>query len=182
MPRLIPERTSGFKWPRIPDGIDKKIAYWMSEVARTFQEQQQGFAYGARVTKSAVQSIPDATDTVVTWNTREYDSRGFWSSAATSVLTARETGLYYLFASSTWAGNSTGIREIQLLVDGVILTEDRRTASAASQATIGIGAYLKVGQQVSVQVRQTSGGPLDFDTASHFGIHYFGPYPEYGLP
>lgn len=112
------------------------------------------------------QSIPDSTETTVTWTAEDYDTAsGHASSGTTYVIPI--TGWYQLQATAGFLPNVTGLRAVFLRVDGANLqgTQTRAVVSSSIYETIvhtpSRRVYLTAGQTVDVRVNQTSGGALD---------------------
>jgi len=65
-----------------------------------------GSDHSCRVTKSAGQSIPSATDTIVTFDTETYDTDSYHSTVSNTgrmTFTSATAGKYLIIALSRWA-------------------------------------------------------------------------------
>ncbi len=120
-----------------------------------------------RVSKSADQSLTNATWTALTWNTEtapSFDTNNLHSTVSdTTRLTAVETGLYLLVGTATFAAGTTGARMAKFVVNGV--TDLQFLAGWGSTVTpVGITAIaltlLAATDYVELQAIQISGGAL----------------------
>lgn len=129
---------------------------------------------GARAYNSAALSIPNATDTVLTFNGERYDTdpNGEIHSTAsnTSRLTCRTAGKYLVAASVAFAANATGSRFLRLLVNGSIyiaIVSSHGNSAALDTLLIAAAFYdLAAGDYVEADVHQTSGGALNVNSAA----------------
>lgn len=119
----------------------------------------------ARVERTAAQPIPNATSTMVSFDSERFDIQDLHNSAAdASRLTAPESGLYEISGGVDWGANATGERQIYLLVNGVTpIARQREPANGASRHAQSLAALfpLVAGDYVQLVASQTSGGPLD---------------------
>jgi len=125
----------------------------------------------ARAFNSAVQSIPNTTSTVLTFDSESYDKGS--GSHSTSVNTGRLTvptscgGVYYIGARVSWASNATGYRSLSLRVNGTTtiatISYPVRT-DGFSDLCLSTNYSLAAGDYVEALVSQTSGGSLNTGT------------------
>jgi hypothetical protein len=137
---------------------------------------------GAQVYKSVVQSIPNATWTLATWDTEAFDTNGYHSTVTNpSRMTAPVTGYYLIMASIGWAANTTGIRYVQfykngagVLAGGTTLLYQPRLGSESGGTdavqTVSQLAYLTAGEHVEMFVHQSSGGALNLLALPHLNF------------
>lgn len=143
--------------------------------------------------KPSAQSIPNDTDTVVTWGAaksgsplEEYDDAAMFDGSSYIVL--RQPGLYIAQAEMEWATNGTGYRVVGIhpkisAVD--YFTKDRKDGSATigprqvvtsifpvKEDMLPAPAYSPFPLQVGVQVYQNSGGALNIGATGgdRFGV------------
>ena len=170
--------TLWFRWT--PDGVtitDSQVGSGSSSV--TFQ--------GARVYRTAAQSISDSTDTAVTFPTASssepYDTDTFHDGASnTSRMTIPEDGKYHIDAGVEWQSNATGVRAMWLAKNGAATeyAKDRElnpTAGAQAHTQLSTDLDLVAGDYLEVMVRQNSGGALNVNGAdrnTYFNIHRLG--------
>jgi hypothetical protein len=64
----------------------------------------------AVVQRTSSQSIPNATETVITWQSEVADTGSFWASGSPTRFTVAEAGLYLLSGSIRMLSNATGVR------------------------------------------------------------------------
>jgi hypothetical protein len=121
-----------------------------------------------RLTHSVAQSIANATQTVLTWDTEREDNDGMHTAGAPTLITFVTAGLYAIGTIGRWASNATGYRflEMELLPSGggvVSLGADSRPAVNGSITMQSAHDFYRfaVGDAIRVQATQTSGGPLD---------------------
>lgn len=131
--------------------------------------------YGVRRLRTAVQSIPNNTDTAIdftaasTWDSDAFDDLG----TDTVEIQAPGSGGYYLVqAGCEFASNATGFRELWIEHNGIarsgtVVQGARMVVPAASgiRTALSVSGMFKAAPLdfFSVGVRQTSGGALDVD-------------------
>ena len=129
----------------------------IAEVAKGLTEQAR-----CKHEKSTDQSIPNSTYTVVTFEDELFDNQDIKESDD-STFTVRETGLYLVVASLTYAANSTGVRDCVIRKNGTrIQGMNQNTVSVgitSIQATAII--YLDKDDALDVLAYQTSGSSLN---------------------
>ena len=126
-----------------------------------------------RATRTANQSVGNASDTPITLPTEDVDSDGFHS---TSVNTSRLTiptgmgGTYMVSGNITWESNATGLRFCFPLLngggynaEGVAHAAANGTATRQSFSTL---MELAAGDYIEVAGRQTSGANRNVTKAS----------------
>lgn len=119
----------------------------------------------ARVFYSSNQSIVNGgSGTILTFNTEIDDPGGFWDAGTPTRLTIPSAGNYIFGVGATWAGNSTGYRELQVLLNGttVILSDDRSPPGAVdfTHTTAGRRAFA-AGEYIQARAFQNSGAGLN---------------------
>ena len=136
---------------------------------------------GCSISKSAVQTISNNTNTLLTWDTEQFDTDAFHSTSSnTSRITipTGKNGKYNISFAIRWVGNSTGRRRITIYKNGVSAFAIESGASV--DATSVVGTYvmdLVATDYVELYAFQTSGGNLDaYETAtgSIFQATYLG--------
>jgi hypothetical protein len=140
---------------------------------------------GCRVTNSIDQSIPNATRTVVTFDTETFDTDGFHSTSTNTgrmTIPSGKAGKYLVTGNVTFATNSTGAREVYLFKNGSFYSQVFAVATSAGSSGNAIPdlVNLAVGDYVELRVEQSSGGSLAVRGdgwgvgATYFGITYLG--------
>ena len=120
----------------------------------------------ARARKTSNQSIPDVTNTTLTFEGESFDTAGLHNPSANNTrLTAPTSGLYQVTAGVAWAGNDTRNRMLGLTVNGggcCVGTSLVPAAVAGAQTLQTSSDLLKLsaGEFVEAVVRQSSGGNL----------------------
>lgn len=140
-----------------------------------------------RVSRSAVQSIPNATDEAVIWT--EASGTNPWSmwdntnNTTRTVITVPIPGYYSATFYGAFVNNTTGLREaaIQTSADGVSWAFGSRLriptlATGLTDVPVTLPATaLSAGHRIRVLVNQNSGGALDLQTTAHLSVQYLGP-------
>ena len=139
---------------------------------------------GVRVNNgSTSHSIPNNTNTALTWNAENYDSDGFHSTATnTSRLTvpSGKAGYYKIWGCNVFDVDATGRRTAQIQVNGTTyITRDEPTASASAYpgAVVTTTYYLNDGDYVEYVVFQTSGTTMGLPnsaSSANFGMERLG--------
>lgn len=142
-------------------------------------------AVGCILYNTSNYTISNATDTLLTFDTEIVDTDGFHSTSTnTSRITipAGKGGKYYVFAWGSYANNTTGYRQLEIIVNGRTGTPSRVGNDAASSANnMGLNpvgaAVLAAGDYIEVNTYQNSGGSLTFYGGAadvQFGAFYLG--------
>jgi hypothetical protein len=122
---------------------------------------------GASVYKSANQSISNATNTLLTFNSENFDTNTYHdTSTNTSRITipSGKAGYYNLQAVVAFAAGSVGLRQIVFYKNGAVLNYGVQSAATTASENISNASYLvslAVSDYVEVYVYQTSGGALN---------------------
>lgn len=130
---------------------------------------------GCRVYNSGTQSLTTSTETVLTFDSEEYDTSTLHSTATnTGRITVSATGKWRFHCAGLFSSTDLdGARRIWFRVDG---TTDQRGGASASASTAGVSAgvaadasavlSLTSGQYVEVIGFQNSGSSLTIGHAS----------------
>lgn len=159
----------------VSDGLDMFALGVQAGVDRTF---------APRASRSTDQSIPDGTDTAISFDGVNSDAWGAWSLTNATRLTARISGRYLAVGQVQFAANATGFRAAWIEKNGT-QTFGRVQVPAVS----GSPTWLSVTAQsfdmtagtdwVRLSVRQNSGGALNATNSSTFApalsLIYLGP-------
>lgn len=127
---------------------------------------------GASVYNSAYISIPNNTDTVLTFNTENFDTNSYHdTSTNTSRLTVPADGKYLITANVGFAANATGYRYAQIKKNGStnvcqvgINFTNSGTFDTQLTATTVVNAVTS--DYFEIQVYQNSGGALNGGSTS----------------
>jgi hypothetical protein len=121
----------------------------------------------AIVYHNAAQSIADASDTLLAFNSEYADSAALHdNSTNNSRITAPsgQAGLYLVTAYIEFAANATGIRALWIRANGTFtIAESRVSAASAGVTRLNVAgiAVLAAGEFLDLVVRQTSTGALN---------------------
>lgn len=136
-----------------------------------------------RVTNTAAQTIVNNTRTALTFDTETVDVGGMHSTSSnTSRLTVPSggQGLYVIGGACEFVANATGIRDIELRINGSVYFAGSQIASAGASATTLMnvtGVYPLVdGDYVELTVVQTSGGNLNTGTSHQLWAYWTAVY------
>ena len=121
---------------------------------------------GCVLTKSAAQSIANATNVNITFNTESIDTNTFHDTTTNTERITIPTGYAgkYLFtAMGSFAADASGVRAVYLLLNGVIKTVAQAPALASqfSGYSISFILNLAVADYVTLQAFQNTGGALN---------------------
>jgi len=121
-----------------------------------------------KVTKTADQSIPRITLTMVTWDSEEYDTDEMHDNVTNnSRITFNTAGKYSVLAQSEWEVNSGGFRFMDIMKNGVdSIARVRNLADNASEHNIAFVGEFAVGDYIELEVFQDTGGSLDFESGA----------------
>ena len=119
------------------------------------------------VTGTAVQSIPNAANTVLLWSFNSIDNQGLHSTTTdTDKIYIKEAGTYRISAQFSFAANATGVRQARIFKNGSALNRTTVTVPVSSASVVSTMHSAIVnsavpGDYFSVDVYQNSGGALD---------------------
>lgn len=124
-----------------------------------------------RLLKSAVQSIPNAISTAITWDVESFDTDNLHAPSSDIVtITAGTAGKWQIGAEVFIAGNSSGQRFIQLFKNGgqiaIVVAQPPGANNHPFQAHTLID--LAAGDFLQVQFYQDSGVALNTGSNSRF--------------
>lgn len=128
---------------------------------------------------SSDQSISDATDTTVDFQTEQYDVGGCFATATDrfTVPAGGDQGCWLLHAQVRWTNNATGTRRLWILKNGTtIVAEATQPASNAIEHNQEVALHVNaplVGDYFEVLCRQTSGAPLNIRNSTVAAYTYF---------
>jgi hypothetical protein len=144
---------------------------WQAPAAAAFS--------GVRVTKTS-QSIPNATETVVTFGTETFDEGGYHSTVTNTgrlTVPSGKAGYYDIYFQLTWDPNATGSRNAYIWLNGTATDIARNNLAGVSGVyltpTVSTTYYLAEGDFVQVGVYQNSTASLNVDGGT-FGMNKVG--------
>lgn len=149
-------QATGIKWGQVPSGGIANGAITTPKV---------GTRPTARATRNTSQSVPNATNTIISFSGVDYDTNTFWSAGSPSRLTVAVAGKYLLIGNLRWDVNATGRRDIYITKNGAALVGVNQNAvtgtlSATDMSTITLGDFA-AGDYAELLGVQNSGGALN---------------------
>lgn len=126
---------------------------------------------GARVYNDAAISIANNTLAALTFNQERYDTDGLHSTSVnTGRLTCTRAGKHMTGTNIIFASNATGVRAVQLRLNGATVIGSAEVQAVNGDATVlNVNCVydLAVGDYVEVIAYQTSGGNLNISATSN---------------
>lgn len=137
---------------------------------------------GILLSRSAAQTIPNATETLIEWDAEIHDL-GLYHDASLQptqiIIPVDLGGTYNIYGIIDWTANGTGIRWSELLINDVAIM--RATQPTIAGGTLsqyaGVSYILAEGDLITFKVYQNSTGTLDIiknDYTPRFGIDLMG--------
>jgi len=131
---------------------------------------------GCRLTKSADQTISNATNTAITFNGEDFDTDGFHNNVTNNsriTIPSGKDGKYLFTVSGYWADNATGTRTTVLYKNGSIIAKAR---CIWRREGLGLSAVLSLvaTDYIELFVYQDSGGNLDVNDATSIQATFLG--------
>lgn len=131
---------------------------------------------GARVYNSANISINNATVTALTFNSERYDTDSMHSTSVnTGRLTCTRAGKHSGMAHIEFASNATGYRSVLIKLNGTTyIAVDNKPAVNGdnTQFSVPFSYDLVVGDFVTVEVFQSSGGSLNVNASGNYSPEF----------
>jgi len=114
--------------------------------------------------RSATQSIPNNSSTAISFDGEEFDNSSMITPTS-STITIQEDGLYLITAEVAIAANATGIRGIEVIINGGTTTGAQYAPTIGTvrthPASYSNAFLLTAGDTVSINAYQNSGGALN---------------------
>jgi len=138
---------------------------------------------GVRVRKSATQSIANATDTVITFDTETFDTDAYHDNSTNSgrlTVPTGKAGYYSIYFCIQWDVNALGDREISLYINGtatrICFQNQPGDATLYTALTGTTTYYLAETDYVQLTAYQDRGGALNItnSAAISFGMNKVG--------
>jgi hypothetical protein len=121
---------------------------------------------GCSIYNSAVQTVANATASLVSFNSEYFDTNGFHDNATNNsriTIPTGKSGYYLITASLGYNFNATGFRETKILLNGSQLqaTYNLVTSVGYTTQTFACVANLTAADYIQLTTYQSSGGSLD---------------------
>ena len=133
---------------------------------------------GASAKDNADQAIPNTTYTKLTFNTEQFDTNAFHSTATnTSRMTipSGKAGKYLITGYVNWEPNASGVRIFVVYKNNSIFQAFGGVTSAGNEAEVASYVMdLAVADYVELAAYQSSGGSLNVDDGRYFQVTYLG--------
>ena len=128
-----------------------------------------GTTYAARIRKSSNQSVGNNSQTVITWQTTEFDENSDMADLANNRLTAPVAGIYIVTAGGEWQANLSGQRQVSLLQNGSGFAWVTNAPSISTIWRMNVSGVVKLaaGDHIQLQAFQNSGGSLNMNNTDH---------------
>lgn len=136
-----------------------------------------GIIPSCRVYNNANISVPNATNTALTYNSEWWDTDSIHSTTTnTGRLTCVTAGIYHIYGHVVWGANSTGERKIDIRVNGTTWIASVRLTAGGSNNWMSIDTEysLAATNYVELIAYQTSGAALIIARAANYS-------PEFGM-
>jgi hypothetical protein len=144
-------------------GINNLSMIWAGVVAT------RTYVPACTASLTGTQSIANATDQTVSWNTASPNNDTMWSSGSPTKLTVVTAGVYVLAARAHFVSNGTGTRAGHIMTNGTSIIANSVAVTAVN--AVGVSAdtiftlvspplRLPVGTTIYFSVFQNSGGAL----------------------
>lgn len=147
-------------WEDYSEAIDEAIVSLM--IPHELPEATMPF-YGAKMYRTANQSIVNNTVVNITWQALAYDTMGLITLPSTNIVIPA-TGYYAITPVVAFDTHATGYRQIAILKAGATLHIARLPPVSSGADTIfatHTEDLLTAGDVITISVRQTSGGNLN---------------------
>lgn len=125
----------------------------------------------ARVTRSTAQSIANATETAISFDTVRWDTDGMWDAANATRLTCQTAGKYLIVGNVRFAGAAGGYRQAGIKINGTATYLAIDKSSSLDSATVDLNPVavydLAAGDFIELYVFQNSGGNLNVEVLAN---------------
>jgi hypothetical protein len=135
---------------------------------------------GCGLYRSGVGTIPNATATIIDWNSERFDTNAFHDTATNNTritIPSGYAGKYLITWQWGYNSNTNGYRETYLLLNGAMFPQSYNlvTFPGYSTQSSALVYSLSVGDYIQLQTTQNSGGSLDAsNTQAFFNVVYLG--------
>lgn len=164
--------------PEVTDDIQQTIG---TDLPSNFQKIDDEFtahkakkaphiSLAVKAHHSVAQSLADATETLIHFDTNDFDNDGIHDITTNDAKFVCQTaGKYLVWAKLNYAANSTGLRYIKVYLNGSGTDEGYKVSTPVANSTFPVECLfvieLNVGDELTVYGRQTSGASLNVNWA-----------------
>lgn len=114
-------------------------------------------------TRTTNQTIANVTRTSIVYDTESFDNAGLFTAGASAIVITY-AGVWEILSFTSFASNATGMRWNAIYVNGVSIAQTSQvpaTGGNTTPVTAVLRRSLIVGDSITTQVFQSSGGNLD---------------------
>jgi len=137
---------------------------------------------GASISMSANQSIPNTTDTMLSWDTEQWDTNAIHAAGSPTRMTVPTGyGGKWRVSGQIVTGSGSGGVEISIYVNGTRyvagtpnFASPQLSSSRGAFVTMNLELNLSAADYVQLECWQNSGGSLNIFTASRYQFSYIG--------
>ena len=133
---------------------------------------------GARVKKTASQTISNNTTTTITWNDEDFDTDTYHDNSTNNsrfTIPAGKAGYYHIIANIATGGSNAGARVIEIFKNTTRIDRvDREPVTNQNMILTSTIFDFAVGDYIEAKIYQDSGTTISIVTDSRFSIAYLG--------
>ena len=170
---------------RLPVGSDTQIlvADSTASTGLKWATPSSGVTYAGVLLYAGDQSIANATETTINWDSETYDTNTFHSTSSnTSRITIPSSygGYYKVYCTVNFAANSTGQRQLFLYKNGTMISgfmQPPASTGGLYYLSLSTSVSLVATDYLEIKVYQNSTGSLGMNgnaTRLFFGADYLG--------
>ncbi len=113
---------------------------------------------------AAGQSIPTATETVISFDIADVNTDNMWNNGSPAQMVVQTAGTYFLYAQSVHQGGFSTFA-VRILVNGTALTNSVGSFSAsANGGNVSALVPLAAGATIAASILQSTGGAVSLAT------------------
>jgi len=143
---------------------------------RNALSQASAMTQACRVYKSAVQSIPDSTNTAIQFNTVRYDTDGMFDSVTNTRITFKAAGKYSIGGCIEFAAIGPGatLKFVQILLNGTtILAKNNIDNAGTFASTLSTEYIFAQNDYIELIVWQNSGAALNLNASLNYSPEFW---------
>lgn len=108
-------------------------------------------------------AVPHNSATPVPFTDATVDVGDWWDAGSPEVAVVPETALYVVHFRGVWGPEDGGRRQVRFLRDDAPFGGDQRAGVIHTEQVLTVVSALEEGRALSVDVRQTSGDPINLE-------------------